>query len=306
MRLLRVSPLLLLLGHPTRLNAGLADLLTDSAPKVIVTPVPPNTNAVQKVPLNSMAVTRVPVTTNRLTTIRFPNPVSDLISVLVSTEPHPDAQFLLVFHPGDSFFSIRALRPAAATTLNVVWKSQTFVFEVQESSAPWYSVVMTPTSHRPTDPVGSDPEVSESEMRTRAHVMETAINYHSLAQTNPSALLGVTSLPGGAVRRVDDLVLQLDEILQFTGEEMLVFKVTIQNPGRYPRTLLPGTIVLQVAGQNVPILRVDHRPQIPARGETTAWVLAHRRSCGPPTVLRTTADFAVTLTPSKFPEPRFP
>ena len=99
------------------------------------------TNAIQRLALNPMAVTRIPVALDRLTTIRFPSPVSDLQAALIAVEPHPDALFLVAFQPGNAFFSVRALAPSTNTTLNVVWKNQTYVLELVESKPPWLSVI---------------------------------------------------------------------------------------------------------------------------------------------------------------------
>ena len=91
-----------------------------------------------------MTVTRIYIALDRLTTIRFPSPLSDLQSALVAAEPHPDALFLVVFQPGNAFFSLRALAPNASTTLNVVWNNQTCVLELVESPTPCLSAIFEP------------------------------------------------------------------------------------------------------------------------------------------------------------------
>lgn len=107
------------------------------------------TNPIQRLPLNPMIVTRIPIALDRLTTIRFPSPLSDLQSALVAAEPHPDALFLVVFQPGSAFFSLRALATNASTTLNVVWNNQTCVLELVESKTPCLSAIFELPSEPP-------------------------------------------------------------------------------------------------------------------------------------------------------------
>jgi hypothetical protein len=100
-----------------------------------------SSNPIQRLRLDPTSVVRIPVALDRLTTIRFPSPISDLLAVMVAAESHPDALFQVSFQPGSAFFSLRALVSGASTTLNVVWKDQTYVFELVQSREPWLSVV---------------------------------------------------------------------------------------------------------------------------------------------------------------------
>src|SRR5450631_843722 len=100
-------------------------------------------NPIQQVFLNPLAVARIPVGMTGPTTIRFPSAISDLDGAFISSDPASSALFLISFRPGSSFFTIRALVGETNTTLNVVWKDQTYVLELTQSKEPWLSVIFT-------------------------------------------------------------------------------------------------------------------------------------------------------------------
>lgn len=196
---------------------------------------------IQKRTLDPMQVTRLQIARDRLTTIRFPGPISHLESALVATEPHPEALFLLSFHPGESFFSLRALVAGASTSLNVVWKQQTYVLELVESTSPWLSVVFEdpPPVRQQTSP-GS---ISPTRLMGR---LDLAKSYALLKQQHPSAVAGIQASRPNTVRDYGDYTIRTEEIFRFEADDTLVFRVVLRNKTRSPIQYLPGSLMVRI------------------------------------------------------------
>lgn len=251
-----------LAGSPTGWAAG-----SDSS----VVGIPLDTNAVQRVVLNPMQVTRIPVAMDRLTTIRFPSPMSDLVSAFVTTEVHPSARFLLTFQPGEAFFSLRAMTPEATTTLNVVWKSQTYVLDLVESSNPWLSVIMTqpeiPKAPRPSSP---PPPL---EPRPWAGYLETAKSYEVLKRKYPTAMPDVQVWNFGHQRTFGAYVLQVDQLFHFRGDEVLVMKVSIVNTTPAPLHFGTQPFSITIGKGVMPVLLTDFDGALPGGAEAVAFIV---------------------------------
>lgn len=196
---------------------------------------------IQRLPLDPMAVTRIPVARDRLTTIRFPSPVSDLQSALVATEPQPEALFLVAFQPGSAFFAVRALRPATNTTLNVVWQDQTCVLELVESASPWLSVIFDP----PVDPSTSAPPRAVTTARLLG-LLDTAKAYGLLRQQHPESVAGVEVVRPNSRRDYGDYAIRLEEVFRFDAEDTLVFRVGISNQTQQLIRYVPESLMVRV------------------------------------------------------------
>ena len=205
------------------------------------------TAAIQHLALDALSVKRIPVALDRLTTVRFPSAVSDLQSVFVSTQPHPQALFLLLFQPGSAFFSLRALAPNARTTLNVVWKDQTYVLELIESKDPWLSVTFEAMTSAVRSP--------SSQPRTRSPdhllgLLDTAKAYSLLRQQHPAAVAGVEVVRPNTFHDYGDYTIRTEEIFRFDSDDTLVFRIVAHNQTTSPISFLPQSLMVR-AGQKV-------------------------------------------------------
>src|SRR5213593_3897211 len=89
--------------------------------------------AIQRITLDERVVITVPVSTNRVTTISFPGPITAIDAVGVTADGKTPGKFQLAHTKGSSFVSVRALARKAATNLNIRWNKRTYVFELIES-----------------------------------------------------------------------------------------------------------------------------------------------------------------------------
>jgi hypothetical protein len=199
------------------------------------------TNAVQRLTLNPMTVLRIPVARDRLTTIRFPSALSDLQAALVVTEPHPEALFLVTFRTGDAFFSVRALAAGTNTSLNAVWKNQTYVLELVESPTPWLSVICD----APPEPVTHPAHKAVTPARLLG-LLDTAKAYGLLHQQYPERVAGVEVVRPDTVRDYGDYTIRTEEIFRFDAEDTLVFRIGVSNKTHALIRYLPESLMVRV------------------------------------------------------------
>ena len=203
------------------------------------------TNPIQRMMLNPNAVTRIPVATDRLTTIRFPGPVSDLEASRIGIEPHPEALFLLSFQPGHAFFSLRALVARTNATLNVTWKGQTYVLECVESRSPWLSVVFDPPPE--TRSGGTSQRTSPSRL---LGLLDTAKAFGLLQQQHPAAVAGVEVARPNSLHDYGDYTIRIEEVFRFDPEDTLVFRIGVSNKTAAAIQFIPESLMVR-AGSRV-------------------------------------------------------
>lgn len=248
---------------------------------------------IQQIILDPLQVIRVPVATDRLTTLRFPSPVSDLASAMISSEPHPSALFQMTFHPGESFFSVRALRARASTTLNVVWKSQTFVFHFHESSDPWLSVILgEPVPIRPNRSAFAKTRTLPAQANPADKYLDVARNLASLRRQYPLSMADVDQIETRFERRFNGVVVRMPELLHFKTDRVGVARIILSNPGNAPVDLGTNPIQLRRQGQPLRVLSSDFDGTLPALGERIALV-AFQFPSGQ--VIRDPTDFQIVL-----------
>ena len=240
-----------------------------------------STNPIQRLVLDPMQVTRIPVATDRLTTVRFPSPMSDLVSALVATETHPSARFLLSFQPGESFFSLRALAPGASTTLNVVWKFQTYVLELVESRTPWLSVIMAPAEipkvPRPIAPVVQAPP------NPWAQYLDTAKAYEALKRKYPNSMPEVQVWSLGNQRDFGTYALRTDQLFHFKDEGIVVLRVTVINKIESPLSFGSDALSITLGKLRAPVLLSDFDGTVPGGAQVVAFMAF---SCNPSSGVR--------------------
>ena len=202
------------------------------------------TNPIQRLVLDSMAVVRIPVGRDSLTTIRLPSPPSDLESARVGTEPHPDALFLLAIQPGSPSFSVRALVAKTNTTLNVVWKGQTYVLDLYESPQPWLSVVFeAPREAAIRGLSGGARGVPPARL---LGLLDTAKAYGLLRQQHPATVADIEVVRPGTLRDYGDYTIRTEEVFRFDAEDTLVFRIGISNKTDNLLEFVPASLSVRV------------------------------------------------------------
>jgi len=306
MRIQIVSTLLLLGGIAQAFPVAIpTPVRTEQSGAVgLPKPEPPatqfSTNSVQRVVLEPMQVIRIPVATDRLTTVRFPSPLTDLVSALVATEPHPAAHFLLSFQPGESFFSIRALNPKASTTLNVVWKSQTYVFSLVESQTPWLSVIMI--APEPTKPVRHAAPLLANTAGPWSRYLDAARSYEVSSGAFRRNFTDAEVITVDSHRSFGTYDLRATRLFRFRTDEIFVLQVAITNRSNSPLRFGPDAIRVTVGDRPVPILRTDFEGTVPAHSQVVTYTVVYREPPAGQKTNQQTAPFLVTLDPTNLRE----
>src|SRR5882724_9211408 len=96
--------------------------------------------AIQEFVLDERTVYGIPVSSDRVTTISFPGPISAIDAAQVTIDPKRPAPFQIAHTKGSAFFSVRALTGRKVTNVNIRWNKKTYVLELVESDEPCLSV----------------------------------------------------------------------------------------------------------------------------------------------------------------------
>jgi hypothetical protein len=248
------------------------------------------TNPIQRLVLDSNRVTRIFVGEDRLTTLRFPSPVASLESARVVTEAHPEALFQVFFQPGEAFFSVRALAVKASTTLNVVWRHQTYVFELVESPLPWLSVVLeTP---RPVASLSRRAPLAPSQLLGR---LDTAKAYALLRQQQPIAVTGIEVVRPDTTRDYGDYTIRTEEVFRFDADDVLVFRIVLRNTTPHPIHFVPASLMVRVGTRLYPQSITDAAGVLPSQTDVPVYFAVAGAADGSRADLSPKNDFFILL-----------
>lgn len=247
-------------------------------------------NPIQRLVLDPNRVTRVFVGEDRLTTLRFPSPVASLESARIVTEPHPDALFQVFFQPGEAFFSVRALAAKASTTLNVVWRHQTYVFELIQSPVPWLSVVLeTP---RPFASLSRRAPLAPSQLLGR---LDTAKAYALIRQQHPNAVVGIEVVRPNTTRDYGDYTIRTEEVFRFDADDVLVFRIVLRNTTPSPIHFVPASLMVRVGTRLYPQSITDATGALPSQTDVPVYFAVAGAADGSRADLSPKNDFFILL-----------
>ena len=181
---------------------------------------------VQDFVLDDHTLYEVPVSATRVTTISFPSAIAAVDAALTTSDGKPPGVFQIAHTKGTAYFSLRALAKDATTNLNVRWNNRTYVFELRESTEPWYSVVLQPppgkSNHTPrplTPPrlIGLlDKAKAFSLLKTQQSDAVASVEHRDLRDKPQISDCG-------------DYEVRLMEAFRFPDDDTIVFQLTIAN-----------------------------------------------------------------------------
>lgn len=243
--------------------------------------------------LDDHVIYSVPVSTNRITTISFPGPISAIDAVGVSVDPKVPGEFQLAHTKGSSFLSIRALSRKATTNLNIRWNKHTYVFELMESESPVLSLILQ--SKAVGQSVEAAPRVSP--MRLLA-LLDKAKAFPLLKKQQPESVAQVefkTFVDPPSVTDSGDYEIQIEEILRFNPEDTLVFRVLIRNKTEGVMRFRPDSFSVRAGNRVYPQSISDAGGLIPPKNDATAYFAVTGTPDGGRNELSLKNDFSVLL-----------
>jgi hypothetical protein len=223
---------------------------------------------IQNALLDDRIVYSVPVSTNRVTTISFPGPISAIDAAGVTTDSKIPGLFQLAHTKGSAFLSVRALSPKASANVNVRWNKHTYVFELVESAAPVLSLNLEAPA---ASQVAAAPEVTPMRLLT---LLDKAKAFPLLKQQQPESVANVdfTTYDGkGLLSEFDDYAIRIEEAFRFNPEDTLVFRVVITNKTDSVFRYQPDSFVAR-AGNRVYTQSIsDATGSVPPKGQSIVY-----------------------------------
>jgi hypothetical protein len=228
-----------------------------------------NDKAIKEFVLDEQTVYPIHVSTDRVTTISFPGPISAIDAAQATTDLRKLALFQIAYTKGAAFFSVRALAKKAASNVNIRWNKKTYVLELAEGDMPMLSVIFqyVPENGSASPPV----EVTPSRLLA---LLDKAKAYPLLRSYHPDAVDEVQYRNYEKEPRIIDCKeysIQIAEVFRFDDEDTLIFRVILKNKTGTPLRFAPNGFSLRVGERTYPQSISDASGIIPPQAETPAY-----------------------------------
>lgn len=202
--------------------------------------------AVKQFPLDERMIYEIPVSTEAPTTLMFPSALTAIEAANVSTDPGVPAPVLLAYTPGRSFFSVRALEPAARAAVNVVWKNKTYVLRFAAAGESYGSVTFY------EDRLGGRSMALKQRVSPEVllGLLDRAKSYALIADQYPEAVQQIERAAPENVTYYRDFTVTVEEVFRFDPEDTVVFRLRFDNDGDAELVYQPQRVAVRV-GQNI-------------------------------------------------------
>ena len=222
---------------------------------------------VKQFPLDERVVYEIPISPDAPTTLMFPSSLAAIEGANISANADQPAPVLLAYTPGRTFFSVRALDPAAKAAVNVVWKNKTYVLRFFVCAEPYGSVTFY-----------EDELAGRSASLTRRvspevllALLDRAKSYALVAQQYPEAAQQIEHAEPGTISYYHDFRVIVEEVFRFDPEDTLVFRVRFENAGDREIIYQPQRLAVRV-GANVYYASIaDASGIVPPKATTTGY-----------------------------------
>lgn len=223
--------------------------------------------AVKQFPLDERVVYEIPISGDAPTTLMFPSALTAIEAANVSANPETPAPVLLAYTPGRTFFSVRALEPAAKAAVNVVWKNKTYVLRFFVSPEPYGSVTFyeddlagrSAALHRRVTP------------ETLLGLLDRAKSFALVSAQYPEAVQQIERSTPESVTYYRDFRVTVEEVFRFDPEDTVVFRLRFENTGENEVVYQPQRLAARV-GQNVYYASIaDASGIVPPNATTTGF-----------------------------------
>lgn len=203
-------------------------------------------SAVKQFPLDERTVYEIPISTNAPTTLMFPSALTAIEGANVSANPETPAPVLLAYTPGRTFFSVRALEPAAKAAVNVVWKNKTYVLRFAAGAEPYGSVTFY------EDELAGPRAAQQRRVSPGVllGLLDRAKGYTLTRVQYPEAVQQIEYATPGSVSYYRDFRVTVEEVFRFDPEDTVVLRVRFDNAGDKEVVYQPQRLAARV-GLNV-------------------------------------------------------
>lgn len=193
--------------------------------------------------LDELVIYSIPVAQDRgNTTFLFPAPISALYASKTApqSQQNTDAEFLISFEPGNSFFAVRALKETAEDYLTVIYKRKSYVIRIKADKQPHYTVTFYSAD---SNPKGEKSAVPPERLIS---LLDKAKLYPDLEKHEPDALAGVEHAALNRISYYQRFRVYLRDVWRFEEEDTLVFHVELENKNDEPIFYSPQDLAVRV------------------------------------------------------------
>lgn len=199
------------------------------------------------------------------TTCVFPGPLAALEGANVSARAEDQPPVLLSHRDGTNYFSLRAMKENARAALNVVYQGRVFPITFETGKEPDRAVVFQEPAPPPSP---AAPPASPQAVRA---LMVRARNHRLIEQQYPTLAQAVARAEPQTRTEYPGFTVVLAELFRFDAEDVLVFKVRLDNGSSHPIRFDPSGVAVRVGQLVCPATLVEGTGEVPARSSATVW-----------------------------------
>lgn len=217
-------------------------------------------------PLDERTVYTVRVSVGEPTTCVFPGAIKALVGANVSLSAAEAPGVLLSHASGTEYFSLRALKEDAKGALNVLFRGKVYALALVTAAEPDRAVVFL------DEPLvgGEKPKLGKEELRA---LLERAKQHGRLAQIYPDILTSVPRATPGTKSYYKGFTATVEEIVRFEAEDVLVFRVRLENAGKAPVLYDVAGLAVRVGQEIYPAELAAATGSIPAESFAEAFLV---------------------------------
>lgn len=200
--------------------------------------------AIKTLPLNDYTVYHLKVGTDKVTTVAFPQPITAMEGSGMSLDPKTPAPMLLSYHPGDRFFSIRALNETAKCSLNIICNRSIYVLEFVADKEPFQSVRFYSTDA--SSGLGKASGTGKADPTRLLGILDKAKAYPLLSEQYPEMVSQIDKAIPYTSSLYKDFDVILTRVYRFDPEDTLVFQIELVNRTSHPILYVPQSLAVRV------------------------------------------------------------
>ena len=208
-----------------------------------------------------------------VTTVMFPGQIEGIAAgnVAINKVHHkrdgsPSSDFLLSFHPGNYYFSIRALKAEATGTLNVIYDKNSYILKLQENEANAVSTVSFSNSGE--NGKDSERDFNPPSTAVLKGLMDKAKAFDILKKKYPGAVSKVTFCDNKCSSDYKNYTATVLKCWRFDNYNSLVFMVELKNKTNKALRYNPDRTSFSVSRESLYPAAFEASGIIPAKSTT--------------------------------------
>jgi hypothetical protein len=202
--------------------------------------------AIKTFPLDDHTVYHLKVATDKVTTIVFPQVITDIESSGITADPKVKANILMSYHAGDRFFSVRAVKEDVQADLNVICNRSVYILELATDKEPFQSVRFYPADESTAATPGFLPRGQSSGPNHLFGLLDKAKAFPLLAEQYPEMVSQIDQDEPDSQTLYRGFDVILAKVFRFDPEDTLIFQIELVNHTDQPIYYIPQSLGVRV------------------------------------------------------------